>query len=130
MSEKNVTLLDIILLIVRLIFLPVKLVHFLIYGNSAPVIVGYCWYSRKNYEAMVAASDDDKEDIVPTYELWVERAVESIETMSAKKWVVVKINVNTPRLLAWLKGHNLPNTRENREKYAAFRIEKFRGKGI
>lgn len=130
MNENNITLFNIIILIIRLVFLPVKLVHFLVYGHAAPIIVGYCWYSRKNYEAMVAASDDDKEDLVPTYDLWVERAVQSIETMSAKNLVVVKINVNTPRLLAWLKDNNLSNTRENREKYAAFRIEKFREKGI
>lgn len=130
MDPPEVTLSKIILFIIRFIFLPVKLVHFIVYGHPTPIIVGYSWYSKKDYAEMVVACDDDPDDIVPTHALWLERATETIETMAAKKWVVVKINIKTPVLLKWLKDNNLSNTRENREKYVTSRVSEFRENGI
>lgn len=130
MDLPEVTLSKIILFIIRFIFLPVKLIHFIVYGRPTPVIVGYSWYSKKDYAEMVAACDDDPDEIVPTHTLWLERATETIKTMVAKKWVVVKINIKTPVLIKWLRDNNLSNTRENREKYVTSRVRELRENGI
>lgn len=131
MNIIDLTFPNIILFIIRLIFLPVKLVHFIIYGHPAPVVAGYCWYTEEEYEKMVKAGEDDKEKIdFRTYEEWQEFAAVRLKEMEAKKWVVIKVHVKTSELQNWLKENDLKNTAENREKYSTYRIQCFLEKGM
>jgi hypothetical protein len=127
----DLNLSNIMLAIVRIIFMPVKLAYYLIYGRPAPVIVGYCCYTEKEYGKMVLASEDDEEEVgFRTYEEWLELSALRIKEMQSKKWVVIKINVKTAEVQRWLKENNLRNTVENRKKYAAHRIDELRENGI
>ena len=114
----------ILLLIIRLCFLPLKLITDLVYGKRAPSLFGHSWYSRNEYEKMVKAAEDE-DDLISSYLEWKENAEQTMAEMRRKGWLVLKVKVRNSDLNKWLKEQGLSNIEENREKFVASRLSGF-----
>ncbi len=117
--------LGIILILLRLIFYPIKILSNLIYGTRKANIVGYAWYSKKEYPKLIASAKDDLSEIVPTYKLWQPIADEAIEKFQKKGCLVFKVNIEVKLLEKWLRSNGLINTCENRQHYVNSRLRDF-----
>lgn len=115
----------IIIKIIRLIFLPVRILNNFIYGNPARTIVGYAWYTREEYQVFLDSAEDDLDTLVPTYNAWKANADKRVAEMKAKGWMVFKVQISMDELNAWLKKNFLVNISENRERYVDERLVKF-----
>jgi len=115
----------IILIIIRIIFIPIKIIHRIVYGPSAKNITGYAWYSEAEYKKIIEASEDDLGSLVGSYKKWLEYAEKNIDTIKKMGWIVVKVNITNDNLKIWLKRNQLPNTSENREKYVKEKLQLF-----
>lgn len=114
-----------ILFIIRALFYPVKILNKIIYGPSNPNIVGYAWYSKDGYRTLIESSDDNLDEIVPTYALWKEKADSFIDTYEKKGWIIIKVKVEIKELEIWLSNDGLLNIGENRQKYVNYRMRQF-----
>ncbi len=113
------------IIILRLIFLPIKIINKLIYGTPPPFIVGYSWYTKKDYGMMIQNAEDDPEDLIRTFEQWKQNAEVQVQEMRNKNRMVFRVKIKNHELCKWLKNNNLANTVENREKYLNYRVTKF-----
>lgn len=109
--------------LIRLICLPIKLLHIIIYGSETPKLIGYAWYSKQEYSKLVNSSEDDKAFLIPTYELWREEADEGVKELIDSGDLVIKINIRIKELKSWLRKHHLPNTVDNREVFSQFQTQ-------
>ena len=57
----------IIIRIIRLIFLPIRILNNLIYGHPESTIVGYAWYTKDEYQKFLDSAQDELDILVPTY---------------------------------------------------------------
>ena len=114
-----------ILFILRIVFYPVTILNNIIYGPSNPNIVGYAWYSKEGYRTLIESSDDRLDEIVPTYDLWRERADKFIDTYEKKGWIIIKVEIEMKELETWLSNYGLLNIGENRQKYVNYRMRQF-----
>ena len=114
-----------IVTILKLIFLPIRILNNLIYGNPARTIVGYAWYTKDEYQKFLDSAKDDLDILVPTYDSWKRNADNRVEEMKEKGWIVFKVQIRVDELNAWLKKYFLINISENREKYVDYRLTKF-----
>lgn len=115
----------IIMRIIRLIFLPIRILNNLIYGNTASTIVGYAWYTQDEYQKLLDSAQDDLDILVPIYNAWKENANKRVEEMKNKGWIVFKVQIRMDELNKWLQKHFLMNISENREKFVDFRLSNF-----
>jgi len=115
----------VIVKILRLIFLPIRILNNLIYGNPARTIVGYAWYTKDEYQKFLDSAEDDLDTLVATYDAWKGNADKRVEEMKEKGWMVFKVQIRMNELNAWLKKYFLINISENREKYVDDRLTKF-----
>ena len=113
------------IIILRFIFFPIKIINKLIYGTPPPFIVGYSWYTQKDYGMMVQNAKDNPENLIPTFEQWKQHAEVQVQEMQNKNWMVFRVRMKNRELSNWLKNNNLANTVENREKYMNYRVAKF-----
>jgi|GEM_PF-2307895 len=114
-----------LVIIIRLVFFPIKILNRIIYGPSNPNIVGYAWYSKEDYSALIESSDDRLDVVTPTYDLWKKKADKFIEFYEKKGWLIIKVTVELKELKVWLSKHELLNTGENRQKYVDYRMRQF-----
>ena len=115
----------IIIQLIRLIFFPIKIFYWIIYGIERPKIVGHAWYDREDYSKIVGASDDDLSLLVGSYDKWLEKAEKNIEKLENKGWIVFKVTVKNVELNKWLKKNGLLNTSRNRQIYVEERLSLF-----
>ena len=120
-----IELVKIIIIIIRIIFFPIKILNNLIYGNPARTIVGYAWYSRHEYQVFLDSAEDDLDTLVPTYIAWKTNADKRVAEMKEKGWLVFKVQIRMNELNAWLTKNSLVNISENRERYVDERLVKF-----
>lgn len=120
----------ILLIILRLIFWPIKFFIDLLYGPPTSNLVGYAWYERNQYQKLIDSSQDNIAELVPTFDTWRNRADENIKDMEAKGWIVFKVKVDVAALNKWLKDNGLENVVENRERYVNHRMKEFLSKSI
>lgn len=114
----------ILLFIIRLCFLPLKLITDLVYRKQAPSLFGHSWYSRNEYEKMLKAAEDE-DDLISSYLEWKENAEQKMDEMHKLGWIVVKVTVRNSELNKWLREQGLSNTEENREEFVARKLKKF-----
>ncbi len=114
-----------IVTILKLIFLPIRILNNLIYGNPSRTIVGYAWYTKDEYQKFLDSAKDNLDILVPTYDSWKRNADNRVEEMKEKGWIVFKVQIRVDELNAWLKKYFLINISENREKYVDYRLTKF-----
>ena len=114
----------IFIFIIRLCFLPLKLITDLVYGTRAPAILGHSWYSKNEYEKILKTSEDE-DDLISSYLEWKENAEQTMAEMRRKGWLVLKVKVRNSDLNKWLKEQGLSNIEENREKFVASRLSEF-----
>ena len=91
-----------------------------VYGKAN--IVGYAWYLKDEYSKLIDSFDDTMDEIVPTYDMWKERADKNIQSFFDKGWVVVKVNMEIDELEKWLLNNGLFNTADNRQGYVNYRL--------
>ncbi len=115
----------IILIIIRILFIPIKIIHRIVYGPSPKRIIGYAWYSEKEYQKIMATSYDCEEDRFENYREWLEYAKERISEFKAIGWIVIKVSVANKDLKKWLRKNKLSNISENREKYIEEKLALF-----
>jgi hypothetical protein len=115
----------IILLVLRIIFYPARMLCNVIYGFHSPNIVGYAWYSKEEYQKFIDDSDDSIDEIVPTYALWKAKADKNIDRYQKRGWIVIKVAVEINELKAWLRKNDLLNIGENRQRYVNHRMRQF-----
>ncbi len=113
------------IIILRLVFFPIKIINNLIYGTPPPFIVGYSWYTQKDYGMMIHTAKDDPEFLIPTFEQWKQHAEVQVQGMRDKNWMVFRVRMKNHELSKWLKKNNLVNIVENREQYMNYRLTKF-----
>ena len=113
------------IIILRLVFFPIKIINNLIYGTPPPFIVGYSWYTPKDYGMMIHTAKDDPELLIPTFEQWKQHAEVQVQEMRDKNWMVFRVRMKNHELSKWLKKNNLVNTVENREQYMNYCLTKF-----
>ena len=116
---------NLIVRLIRLIFLPIKLVCWVVYGDRSQKMVGYAWYTEKEYKKIIELSKDELENLIANFEKWKEKAHKNIEAMENKGWIVFKVNIESNELESWLKKQGLINISENREKYVKQRLRSF-----
>lgn len=114
-----------ILKLIRLIFLPIKLVCWIVYGDRSQQIVGYAWYTKKEYKKIIELSKDELDILVASFEKWQEKADKNIKDMENRGWIVFKVNIESNELERWLNKQGLINISENREKYVKQRLRSF-----
>jgi hypothetical protein len=126
-SMKNIlyVCIKIILLLLRIIFYPVRMICNVIYGTHNPNIVGYAWYSKEEYQKLIDSSDDRLDEIVPTYELWKSKADKNLDRYQKRGLIVIKVAIEMKELMAWLRSNGLINIVENRQKYVNHRMHHF-----
>jgi hypothetical protein len=117
--------LKIILLFLRIIFYPFRMLCNLIYGYHNPNIVGYAWHSKDEYQKFIDDSDDRIDEIVPTYDLWKAKADKNIDRYQKRGWIVIKVVVEMNDLKSWLRKNDLLNIGENRQRYVNQRMRQF-----
>ena len=120
----------IILGFIKILFLPIKILNRIIYGNGRPNIIGHAWYSQEEYKKIVEDSDDDLNLLIANYKKWEEKARNKTTELQESGNIVFKVNVEKEELDAWLRIEKLPNTSENREKYVLHRLHDFLEKGM
>jgi hypothetical protein len=112
--------------LIKIVFLPLRLVTNLIYGQ--PKIAGYGWYDKTQYNKLLRSTND--EDLIPTYDAWLEHAKHCIEELERKQHLVIRVDIKINKLEKWLSKRNLDNTSVNREKYIGHIVAKTLNKGI
>lgn len=117
--------LKILLLFLRFIFYPARILCNAIYGFHSPNIVGYAWYSKEQYQKFINDSDDRIDEIVPTYDLWKAKADKNIDRYQKRGCIVIKVVVEMKELKAWLRKNQLFNIGENRQRYVNYRMRQF-----
>ena len=95
----------------------------LIYGPTPPLIAGYSWYNRAEYERMLKTAKD--EDIISSYTQWKENAEQTISELRSRGWFVLKVRIKSSELDKWLKHQKLKNLHENRERFIGSKVSKF-----
>jgi hypothetical protein len=116
---------NLILRLIRLIFLPIKFVCWIVYGDRSQKMVGYAWYTEKEYKKIIELSKDELDNLIANFEKWKEKAHKNIEAMENKGWIVFKVNIESNELESWLNKQGLINISENREKYVKQRLRSF-----
>ena len=114
-----------ILLLLRILFYPFRILCNLIYGINSPNIVGYAWYSKEEYQKLIDYSDDRMDEIVPTYELWKVKAQKNLDSYQRKGWIIIKVAVAIKELKSWLRNNGLINIGANRQRYVNHRLRHF-----
>ena len=113
-----------LIFIIRLCFLPLKLITDLVYGRRDASLFGHSWYSRNEYEKMVNAAEDE-DDLISSYLEWKENAEQKVDEMHKLGWIVLKVTVRNSELNKWLREQGLSNTEENREEFVTSKLKKF-----
>jgi len=101
--------------IIKIFFLPIRILYNLIYGSPARTIIGYAWYTRGEYQKLLDSAEDDLDALVATYDAWKMNADNRVEEMKDKGWMVFKVKIRMDELNAWLKKYFLMNISGNRE---------------
>jgi hypothetical protein len=50
-----------------------------------PFIVGYSWYTQKDYGMMIQNAKDDPDDLIPKFEQWRQHAEVKVQEMRKKR---------------------------------------------
>ena len=119
----KIIVMTIILLILRIIFYPFKILVGIIYDPNIPPMVGYSWYSRAEYEKMLKTAID--EDIITSYNEWKENAEETITALRGRDLYVLKVHIKSAELNKWLRHNKLANSNENRQLFIGNKVSKF-----
>ena len=97
------------------VYIPLRLLYVNILARDATIL--YSWYrNRKDYEAIIHASEDDP-DTSKTWKEWCDGAEKMEEACHLKKQRFIKVIVRPTPLYRWLEKHHLDNHSANRERY-------------
>lgn len=58
-----------ILRLIRFIFLPIKLVCWIVYGDRSRKMVGYAWYTEKEYKKIIELSKDELDNLIANFDI-------------------------------------------------------------
>ena len=112
------TILHVLVLILKLIFLPLKVLTTILYEPDQ--IIAYSWYTRAEFNRLMLCADNEEGEgfiLIESYEEWLENAERAVIDYQNRGYIVVRFDINVINLKKWLKAHELANTQKNRQIY-------------
>ena len=99
--------------ILKIVFLPIRMLNFLIYGKEE--FVALAWFSPKEFKKAPDLIPDYQK--FESYEMWQENAEGLLRDYEEKGLLTVKLEVEVDDLQKWLLKNKFENSQANREEY-------------